>query len=278
MCRGRTCIKLSHAFFDVRFFIRAVSNRASDSVPFAARGGLLALVACLHVVGVAALSRLPGTPQHDEAPLILRANWIEGASPVPSLLPQSPSMQAAEPSPIVRPAPPPPRSGQAPRHPPQQRNPVPLQYNPVTAQSALAPATADTALVAPAALDDLMPGQGSDVSAAVAAVPDGAVAGEREGDRSYAPPDFNVAYFSNPKPEYPFCGQRRCKPGLVRLRVHVTEEGRAGEVELYRSSGIDQLDKAALKAVKRWRFRPAQRAGKPVASWVHVPVRFELQD
>jgi protein TonB len=143
----------------------------------------------------------------------------------------------------------------------------------------------DTAPAVPVALADSMSSQSIDVSDAAAAVAGGAAGGKGGGkdgeggwSENYVPPDFNVAYFSNPKPEYPPLSLKLREQGLVMLRVHVTEGGRAGEVTLLTSSGFERLDKAAINAVKRWRFRPAQRAGTPVASWVHVPVKFEKQD
>ena len=97
------------------------------------------------------------------------------------------------------------------------------------------------------------------------------------GGGEYIAPNFSAGYLSNPKPEYPALSRRLREQGLVRLRVHVTEEGRANEITLQDSSGFDRLDKAALDAVKRWRFRPAQRSGTPVAAWVLVPLKFELE-
>jgi protein TonB len=38
------------------------------------------------------------------------------------------------------------------------------------------------------------------------------------------------------------------------------------------------LDEAAVAAVKEWRFRPAQRAGRPVTATVEIPISFRLDD
>jgi len=228
-----------------------MTARTNDSVPLAARGFLLALVACLHVAGAAALSNLSGPLRHDEGPSILRASWIEGSRS---------AVQPASQPPVTPPTP-------TPKPRPQ----------PAAIQSALAPAVVDTAVpVEPIAQVDSTPASSTDVSAAVAG---GAVVGNRDGesDQDYVGPDFNVSYFSNPEPEYPPQSRRLREQGLVKLRVHVTEQGRAGEVTLHKSSGYMRLDKAAFDAVWRWRFRPAQRAGLPVAGWVVVPIRFELQ-
>ena len=147
--------------------------------------------------------------------------------------------------------------------------------------AAAVPAVVDTAPEAPVdASSDPTPTSHMDVSAAATASE--ATGGERKSEergwgKDYVGPDFNVSYFSNPEPEYPSLSRRQREQGLVKLRVHVTEEGRAGEVTLHMSSGYERLDRAALDAVRRWRFRPAQRAGTPVSGWVVVPVRFELQ-
>jgi periplasmic protein TonB len=36
------------------------------------------------------------------------------------------------------------------------------------------------------------------------------------------------------------------------------------------------LDQAALDAVRRWRFSPATRGGKPVEWTARLPIRFRL--
>lgn len=83
-------------------------------------------------------------------------------------------------------------------------------------------------------------------------------------------------YRSNPAPEYPAEARRLKQQGVVVLAVVVSAQGRPTSVKLSRSSGFAALDKAALDAVSRWSFEPAQTAGIPVASHVDVPVRFSL--
>jgi protein TonB len=90
-------------------------------------------------------------------------------------------------------------------------------------------------------------------------------------------PDFHADYLSNPQPEYPPLSRRMHEQGTVMLRVHVTVEGRADEVKLQKSCGYGRLDSAAIETVRRWRFSPARCGGMPVADWVNVPFRFELQ-
>ena len=84
-------------------------------------------------------------------------------------------------------------------------------------------------------------------------------------------------YFRNPPPSYPEPARRRKHEGVVLLRVGVSENGLVTEVQLTKSSGFKELDEAALNAVKRWTFKPGTVLGRPVASQVEVPIRFELK-
>jgi protein TonB len=50
-----------------------------------------------------------------------------------------------------------------------------------------------------------------------------------------------------------------------------------GQVEVKKSSGHEILDRSALSAVKQWKFFPAKRGEIAIASWVNIPVKFQLQ-
>ena len=85
------------------------------------------------------------------------------------------------------------------------------------------------------------------------------------------------AGLSNPRPSYPPSARQRNQQGRVMLRVGVSTSGRASSVRIARSSGHKVLDNAARNAVRRWRFRPATKNGKPVAATVTVPISFRLR-
>lgn len=70
--------------------------------------------------------------------------------------------------------------------------------------------------------------------------------------------------FRNLPPAYPPEAMRRRQQGTVRLVVHVSTEGIPILIELAGSSGHPSLDKAAVNAVGRWRFRPAMGAAGPL--------------
>ena len=93
-----------------------------------------------------------------------------------------------------------------------------------------------------------------------------------------APPRYGVGGFANPRPRYPWLSRQRGEEGRVILRVAVDVEGRATDVSVLATSGHGRLDRAAASAVRRWRFAPAQHAGRAVPGSVDVPVTFRLSD
>ncbi|HKY90500.1 MAG TPA: energy transducer TonB [Nevskiaceae bacterium] len=90
------------------------------------------------------------------------------------------------------------------------------------------------------------------------------------------PPSFAAAYLSNPPPEYPSTSKRLQEQGRVLLRVLVSREGRALSVDIEKSSGYERLDRAALDAVRRWKFVPAKQGDEPIEAPVLVPLDFAL--
>jgi protein TonB len=92
-----------------------------------------------------------------------------------------------------------------------------------------------------------------------------------------SPPRFDAAYLRNPAPVYPLRARRMHEQGTVLLRVEVSAAGEALQVIVERGSGWPLLDKAALTAVRQWRFEPARRGSEPVAAWVLVPIEFGIR-
>ncbi|MCU0684644.1 MAG: TonB family protein [Polyangiaceae bacterium] len=60
---------------------------------------------------------------------------------------------------------------------------------------------------------------------------------------------------------------------LVPIVVHIRDDGTVSEVELERSVS-PPIDEAALSTARGWRFEPARRGGRPIASKVRSLVRF----
>lgn len=96
----------------------------------------------------------------------------------------------------------------------------------------------------------------------------------RASGSSGAQPD----YLRNPPPPYPEECRCRGQQGTVVVKVLVSPRGTAESVVLSRSSGFGPLDRAAIEAVRRWRFRAATMGGIPIESYVMVPIRFVLEN
>jgi ergothioneine biosynthesis protein EgtB len=84
--------------------------------------------------------------------------------------------------------------------------------------------------------------------------------------------------YRNPPPDYPAESRRRGEEGVVRLLLRVGAEGQVEQAEVVASSGHPALDRAAVAAARRWRFRPASQAGLPVAATLATAVHFRLTD
>ena len=78
-----------------------------------------------------------------------------------------------------------------------------------------------------------------------------------------------------PEPEYSDDARRARLTGEVLVQLIIDENGRTRDFRIVRSLGLG-LDEEALKAVRKWRFKPAMKDGKPVAILGEVYVGFHL--
>lgn len=83
---------------------------------------------------------------------------------------------------------------------------------------------------------------------------------------------------SAPPPDYPAAALRAGITGKVTLRIEVDAQGRPGDVSVVASSRNRDLDRAAIRAVRRWRFEPAMRDGVAVAGTVQQVISFDAPD
>jgi protein TonB len=79
------------------------------------------------------------------------------------------------------------------------------------------------------------------------------------------------------KPAYPEQARRLRRTGVVTLRFLVDAEGRVRQPKVVEAAPAGLFEDSALAAVRRWRFAPAMRQGRPVAVWLILPVRFTLE-
>ena len=214
-------------------------SRRSGPVAFAASAGVI-------LAGMAAIATLTVVAQHKSA---ARLTVV--------------AMKQLD----TTPPPPPPKSlDKAVVQPPQAFIPKPMidLPSPGPTQIALdlppppsAPIVAATRIVAPAA-------------AVVAAAAPAPSSDPVEGG------DLSSQVLSATPPTYPIDARRRREQGTVKLMVLVGPDGRVSDIALAASSGSQALDRAALGAVKRWRWLPQKKAGSPVAVRGYVTIPFVL--
>lgn len=65
--------------------------------------------------------------------------------------------------------------------------------------------------------------------------------------------------------------------GEVLLHLHIDENGELVEARISGSSGLQALDRAALRVSEAFRFSPALNRDTPVPVWVALPVLFEIR-
>ncbi len=61
------------------------------------------------------------------------------------------------------------------------------------------------------------------------------------------------------------------------LKVLINVRGRVDDLRVVASSGHRILDRAALSAVRKWRFEPGTEDGEKKAMWVKIPINFDLK-
>jgi periplasmic protein TonB len=78
-----------------------------------------------------------------------------------------------------------------------------------------------------------------------------------------------------PDPEYSDEARKAKLQGVVVVEVIVDEHGRVRDPKILQSLGLG-LDEEAVKSVLTWKFKPAMRAGRPVAVTIDVHTTFRL--
>jgi protein TonB len=101
----------------------------------------------------------------------------------------------------------------------------------------------------------------------------GAAAGSNPLGNRTADPNVPLA-IDRVAPAYPPAALRNGERGTVVVRISVGVDGTPVDVGIERSSRSRDLDRAALDAARRWRFRPAQSNGQPIRGDVLVPFEF----
>ncbi len=79
----------------------------------------------------------------------------------------------------------------------------------------------------------------------------------------------------SPAPSYPPAALRRGDSGTVVVQVVVGADGSPLDARVIERSGSRDLDRAALDAVRGWRFQPAQSNGQPMQGSLDIPFDFK---
>ena len=79
-------------------------------------------------------------------------------------------------------------------------------------------------------------------------------------------------------PEYPQRAQRKRQEGYVDLQFTSNVEGEVKDVLVAASQPEGVFDDAAVRAVKRWKFKPKEVDGEIIEQRLSLRMRFELQD
>lgn len=79
---------------------------------------------------------------------------------------------------------------------------------------------------------------------------------------------------TNPPPVYPAAARQLRAAGVVRVDIVVDEEGNVAEIK--RLQGHTLLQNAARDAIKKWKFKPFTRDGRPVSAMGYINFNFSL--
>lgn len=205
----------------------------------------------------------PETPQPPPAPVLMPP-----ASPPPKPIPKvepppKPKAPPAAAAPIVRPdqkvrrldQPPPPKEFRAPREIPKE---APKEADPSQDKGVAVYGDAGTGDAA---------GLEGGASGGVAG---GMVGGAM--DPNAADPPRMLA--SNSAPVYPPEARAAGRTGTVVLKVVVYADGTVGDIHVV--EGEEPFVRAAVQAVKSWRYEPARLKGQPVAVYREIRIPFKL--
>lgn len=266
--------------------MRSAASRTRDGAVAGWLAGSIVLHAGLGLALVALPRNMPQEAPDRQVALV----WTEqgsgagdtedsaGAAPRPEPLEAPRPEQAARPEPEATQAAAPDRAPQA----PMERDPAPLQAVPENEP----PAMAEAALPLPPPPAPRLPAAPTSAArqapasnpAGVSQLADSASsqAGGAEASGPVIPPRRLGQAFNAP-PAYPSASRIRNEQGRVTLTVQIGPTGAVTEAAVQVSAGYPALDRAALEAVRNWRFEPALRDGRPVSFVTSLHISFQLE-
>ena len=79
------------------------------------------------------------------------------------------------------------------------------------------------------------------------------------------------------RPIYPEIAQEAGIEGVVVVQAFIDEKGRVKETIILKGVPNTGLDEAAMEAIRKTKFQPAEQRERPVAVWISIPVNFRLK-
>ena len=80
----------------------------------------------------------------------------------------------------------------------------------------------------------------------------------------------------NCKAEYPKASLMNEEQGTVSMSFLVKADGSVSDSKLDKTSGFKNLDKAAIKALSAFKFKPGTKDGAPAETWTKVDYAWKL--
>ena len=77
------------------------------------------------------------------------------------------------------------------------------------------------------------------------------------------------------EPEYTEQARKAKVNGVVLVQFVIDERGKPQNIQVTQGIGMG-LDQKAVQAIRKWKFKPAEKDGKPVATIAHAQVNFRL--
>lgn len=244
--------------------------RREESAAFSRRLRVAAGVALgLHLLLTFAIppSQLPISPLEFQEP---EGTQVELVGSIPETAPAAPAAEPPPPQPAPKPEPPPP----PPKPDPETISIPEPPPKPVEQRPPPPPPPAPKPKPQPAAEKKPSPSASS-------APRTGSATASTQGAASGAPggadgKSTRPGYLEKAAPKYPPESQAAREHGTVILSVEINAAGRPESLKVEKSSGYPRLDRAAVEAVRQWRFKPATREGQAVPARVNIPVLFKL--
>lgn len=78
-------------------------------------------------------------------------------------------------------------------------------------------------------------------------------------------------------PKFPSEMRREGTGGVVTVKCTIDEKGNVTEPVVEKASN-DAFVAPALEALRKWKFKPAKKAGAPIALKVSIPIQFSISD